>query len=142
MAYASVELTRRGTTAERFRAFSGSPCLSGATQLGRHSKADIRRGAAHICAIIAVMAATASTCKGPGRGLAMSASATSVAKQMRPLFVLSLPRSGSTLLYTLLNQHSQIALLYEADLPTMRLFLHGQFSNGNWRERWEFWNQG
>jgi sulfotransferase family protein len=59
----------------------------------------------------------------------------------RPLFVLSVPRSGSTLLYALLNQHSQIALLYEADLPTMHLYLTGRMRNGTWRERWEFWNQ-
>jgi hypothetical protein len=61
---------------------------------------------------------------------------------MRPLFVLGLYRSGSSLLYTLLNQHSQIGLLYEADLPMLELFLWGQFRNGNWRKRWEFWNQG
>jgi hypothetical protein len=59
-----------------------------------------------------------------------------------PLFVLSVFRSGSTLLYALLNQHSQISLLYEADLPRMELFLRGQFRNGGWRQRWEFWNQG
>ena len=59
----------------------------------------------------------------------------------RPLFVLSVPRSGSTLLYALLNQHSQIALLYEADLPTMQLYLLGRLRSGAWRERWEFWNQ-
>jgi hypothetical protein len=59
----------------------------------------------------------------------------------RPLFVLSVPRSGSTLLYALLNQHSQISLLYEGDLPTMQLYLFGRLRNGAWRERWEFWNQ-
>ena len=59
-----------------------------------------------------------------------------------PLFVLSVFRSGSTLLYALLNQHSQISLLYEADLPRMQLFLWGQLRNGGWRQRWEFWNQG
>lgn len=59
-----------------------------------------------------------------------------------PLFVLSVFRSGSTLLYALLNQHSQISLMYEADLPRMELFLRGQFRNGGWRQRWEFWNQG
>jgi hypothetical protein len=66
----------------------------------------------------------------------------SPAKTLRPLFVLSVPRSGSSLLYTLLNQHSQIALLYEGDLPMLQLFLWGQFRGGKWRERWEFWNQG
>lgn len=60
---------------------------------------------------------------------------------LRPLFVLSVPRSGSTLLYALLNQHSQIALLYEGDLPTMELYLLTKLRSGAWRERWEFWNQ-
>src|SRR5258707_14954201 len=64
------------------------------------------------------------------------------APPMRPLFVLSVVRSGSSLLYTLLNKHSQVALMYEGDLPTMRWFLWGQFRSGAWRERWEFWNQG
>ncbi|MGB8065437.1 MAG: sulfotransferase [Candidatus Sulfotelmatobacter sp.] len=59
-----------------------------------------------------------------------------------PLFVLSVWRSGSSLLYTLLNQHSQIGLLYEGDLPRLHRFLRGHFQNGSWRERWEFWNQG
>lgn len=59
-----------------------------------------------------------------------------------PLFVLSVWRSGSSLLYALLNQHSKIALLYEADLPRLHLFLLGRFRSGAWRERWEFWNQG
>ncbi len=60
----------------------------------------------------------------------------------RPLFVVSIWRSGSSLLYTLLNQHSEIALLYEADLPQLQLFLGRHFRRGTWRERWEFWNQG
>ncbi len=60
----------------------------------------------------------------------------------RPLFVLSTWRSGSSLLYALLNQHSKIALLYEGDLPRLHLFLFGRFRSGAWRERWEFWNQG
>jgi Sulfotransferase family len=64
------------------------------------------------------------------------------AQTVRSLFVLSVVRSGSSLLYSLLNQHSQIALLYEADLPTMQLFMWRQFRSGGWRERWEFWNQG
>jgi len=61
---------------------------------------------------------------------------------MRPLFVLSVWRSGSSLLYTLLNQHSKIALLYEGDLPRLEFYLLGRMRNGAWRERWEFWNQG
>lgn len=61
---------------------------------------------------------------------------------MRPLFVLSVWRSGSSLLYALLNQHSKIALLYEGDLPRLELYLRGRLRNGAWRERWEFWNRG
>ncbi|HEV2731855.1 MAG TPA: sulfotransferase [Terriglobales bacterium] len=64
------------------------------------------------------------------------------AKLEGPLFILSVWRSGSSLLYTLLNQHSQIALLYEGDLPHLHRFLWGRFRNGSWRERWEFWNRG
>jgi hypothetical protein len=64
------------------------------------------------------------------------------AQVLRPLFVLSVWRSGSSLLYTLLNQHSKIALLYEGDLPQLELYLLGRLRNGAWRERWEFWNQG
>jgi len=58
-----------------------------------------------------------------------------------PLFVLSVWRSGSSLLYALLNQHSKIELLYEGDLPRLHFFLFGRFRSGAWRERWEFWNQ-
>jgi hypothetical protein len=64
------------------------------------------------------------------------------AKDLRPLFVLSVWRSGSSLLYTLLNQHSKIALMYEGDLPRLHLYLWGRLRNGGWRRRWEFWNQG
>lgn len=63
-------------------------------------------------------------------------------EHLRPLFVLSVWRSGSSLLYALLNQHSKIALLYEGDLPRLQLYLWGRMRNGAWRERWEFWNQG
>lgn len=63
-------------------------------------------------------------------------------KSVGPLFVLSVWRSGSSLLYALLNQHPDVALLYEGDLPRLHRFLWGRFQNGSWRERWEFWNQG
>jgi hypothetical protein len=69
-------------------------------------------------------------------------SAAAPVEALRPLFVLSVWRSGSSLLYSLLNQHSKIALLYEADLPRLELYLLGRLRNGAWRQRWEFWNQG
>ncbi len=56
-----------------------------------------------------------------------------------PVFVVGLWRSGTSLLYTLLNQHPQIALTYEGDLFLLRSLFRGG-SNRDWLERWEFWN--
>jgi len=57
-----------------------------------------------------------------------------------PLFVVGMWRSGTSLLYALLNQHPRIALMYEGDLPLMwPLFLGGK-AKSDWLERWEFWN--
>jgi len=59
-----------------------------------------------------------------------------------PLFVVGMWRSGTSLSYALLNQHSEIALLYEGDLPLLwPLFLGGK-GRRDWPERWEFWNSG
>jgi hypothetical protein len=49
-------------------------------------------------------------------------------------------RSGTSLLYALLNQHSKIALLYEGDLPLLWP-LFRQEASGDWPEKWNFWNQ-
>ncbi len=57
-----------------------------------------------------------------------------------PLFVIGMWRSGTSLLYTLLNQHPQIALLYEGDLPLLRPLFTAKGSSKDWRDRWEFWN--
>jgi hypothetical protein len=57
-----------------------------------------------------------------------------------PLIVLGMWRSGTSLLYTLLNQHPQIALLYEGDLPLLRALFSRKGSNRDWLARWEFWN--
>lgn len=57
-----------------------------------------------------------------------------------PLFVVGMWRSGTSLLYALLNQHPQIALMYEGDLPVLwPLFLGGR-SRPDWLARWNFWN--
>jgi Sulfotransferase family len=57
-----------------------------------------------------------------------------------PLFVVGIWRSGTSLLHTLLNQHPQIRLMYESDLPLLwPLFLvssRKQF----WLSKWESWN--
>ena len=57
-----------------------------------------------------------------------------------PIFVVGIWRSGTSLLYTLLNQNPQIALTYESDLFLLRpLFRNGR-PKRDWLERWEFWN--
>lgn len=59
-----------------------------------------------------------------------------------PLFVVGMWRSGTSLLYALLNQHPDIALLYEGDLALLTpLFWSGK-AKADWQERWDFWNSG
>jgi hypothetical protein len=61
-------------------------------------------------------------------------------KPQGPLIVVGMWRSGTSLLYALLNQHPQIALMYEGDLPLLwPLFLRGR-AKKDWPERWQFWN--
>lgn len=57
-----------------------------------------------------------------------------------PVFVVGIWRSGTSLLYTLLNQHPQIALTYESDLFLLRSLFDDAGSKADWLERWEFWN--
>jgi hypothetical protein len=58
-----------------------------------------------------------------------------------PLFIVSMWRAGSSLLYALLNKHPQVALMYEADLCLLRpVFLKPPIFQ-DWTARWEFWNQ-
>ena len=57
-----------------------------------------------------------------------------------PLFVVGMWRSGTSLLYSLLNQHPQIGLMYEADLFLLRPLFSDKGSKRDWLGRWEFWN--
>jgi hypothetical protein len=57
-----------------------------------------------------------------------------------PVFAVGMWRSGTSLLYTLLNQHPQIALTYESDLFLLRSLFRTGGSKADWLERWEFWN--
>jgi hypothetical protein len=57
-----------------------------------------------------------------------------------PLFIVSMWRAGSSLLYALLNQHPQVALAYEADLPLLMPVFLKPARWRDWPERWEFWN--
>jgi hypothetical protein len=57
-----------------------------------------------------------------------------------PVFVVGIWRSGTSLLYSLLNQHPEISLLYEGDLLLLTPLFDGGRAKADWVERWEFWN--
>jgi len=57
-----------------------------------------------------------------------------------PLFVVSMWRSGSSLLYALLNKHPQVALTFEADLWLLRSVFRKPAAYCDWSARWEFWD--
>jgi hypothetical protein len=57
-----------------------------------------------------------------------------------PLFVVGLFRSGTSLLYALLNQHPQIALMYEGDLAHLPSLFWFPTDTPRWLERWDAWN--
>lgn len=57
-----------------------------------------------------------------------------------PVFIVSMMRAGSSLLYALLNQHPQVALTFEAELALlMPVFFKPEFWR-DWPSRWEFFN--
>lgn len=57
-----------------------------------------------------------------------------------PVFIVGVWRSGTSLLYALLNQHPQIALMYEGDLPLLwPLFIGRKLSSVLCK--WDFWNK-
>ncbi len=58
-----------------------------------------------------------------------------------PLFVVSMGRAGSTLLYALLNKHLQVALMFEGDLICLRSTFLKPSLFRNWAERWELYDQ-
>lgn len=60
---------------------------------------------------------------------------------MNPVFVVGVFRSGTSLLYSLLNQHPQIALMYECDVWDFPGIAGRQRFAGDWLERQEFYNQ-
>src|SRR5580693_6062951 len=55
-----------------------------------------------------------------------------------PVFVVGFFRSGSSLLYSLLNQHPQVALMYECNVWDFPEILSAERFRGNWLERQEF----
>jgi len=57
-----------------------------------------------------------------------------------PLFVAGTWRSGTSLLYALLNKHPQIGLLYEGDLFLLWPMFWIARPGSRWLARWDFWN--
>lgn len=57
------------------------------------------------------------------------------------MFVVGVFRSGTSLLYSLLNQHPQVALMYECDVWDFPGAAGRQRFSGKWLERQEFYNQ-
>jgi len=69
-----------------------------------------------------------------------SEAAAGVSMAPGPLFVVSMWRSGGSLLYALLNKHPQVALTFEADLWLLRSVFGKPARYCDWAGRWEFWN--
>jgi hypothetical protein len=61
---------------------------------------------------------------------------------IRPIFVVGVWRSGTTLLYSLLNAHPDIRLFYESDLPVLWPMFRIPWIRKTWFEKWEYWNAG
>lgn len=56
------------------------------------------------------------------------------------VFVVGIFRSGTSLLYALLNQHPKISLMYECDVWNFPRFFSGMRFRHDWRERLEFYS--
>lgn len=68
------------------------------------------------------------------------AAASKPALRPGPLFVISMGRGGSSLLYALLNKHPQVALMFEADLMCLRPMFLQPSNSLYWPERWNLRN--
>ncbi len=60
----------------------------------------------------------------------------------QPVFVVGIWRSGTSLLYALLNQHPDISLMYESDLLLLSPMFAAGKAKADWKQRWDFWNVG
>lgn len=61
-------------------------------------------------------------------------------ERVAPIFVTGVWRCGATLLYLLLNQHPDIALLFESDLPVLWPMFRMPWGRESWLDKWEYWN--
>jgi len=74
-------------------------------------------------------------------GYESSKPAAGVSLAPGPLFVVAMWRSGSSLLYALLNKHPQVALTFEDDLWVLRSVFLKPARYCDWAARWELWNK-
>jgi hypothetical protein len=58
-----------------------------------------------------------------------------------PVFVVGFYRSGTSLLHALLNQHPDIALMYECDVLKLWPLVRSKSVHRNWLGRLEYWNR-
>ena len=86
---------------------------------------------AEICSIIKLVPEATATPPAPP----LTAKTTTTA-----LFVVGTFRSGTSLLYALLNQHPEIALMFECDVWNYPQFLSPLRFHHDWRERLEFYS--
>ena len=75
---------------------------------------------------------------GIGAGLGNSVNDSAL---RNPVFVVGVLRSGTSLLYSLLNQHPQMAFMYECDAWNFPELFTAARLRGNWLARQEFFNQ-
>ena len=61
-------------------------------------------------------------------------------EQLPPIFLTGVWRCGATLLYLLLNQHPDIALFFESDLPVLWPMFRMPSGRKAWFDKWEYWN--
>src|ERR1022692_1410204 len=69
-----------------------------------------------------------------------SATETSGPMNPGPVFVVGMWRSGTSLLYALLNQHPQIGLMYESDLPLLSSLFFLPRKSYSWIPKVDSWN--
>jgi N-acetylglucosaminyldiphosphoundecaprenol N-acetyl-beta-D-mannosaminyltransferase len=65
-----------------------------------------------------------------------------VSGHVPPIFVVGVWRSGTTLFYSLLNQHPDIRLFYESDLAVLWPMFRLPWERRSWVDKWEYWNAG
>jgi LPS sulfotransferase NodH len=77
---------------------------------------------------------------GPRPDVRQSSAQPTASMSPGPVFVVGMWRSGTSLLYALLNQHPQIGLMYESDFPLLSpLFLVPRKSS-SWIPKVDSWN--